>query len=359
MSVTDADFINAFLAPQQSRPQVRSAPSQSNPIDGLVRSLAGMDPTQRTIAITLVRDQLPMLRGVPLSEAEQQMEALRVEAERTELERRISRNNVQDVVGWLMDNRAQKLSNGQTVEEAVGVGQLDQGLLDDPDKLAHASNIAAQLTGRDHFKLSPSMMLKSGFEGLTKSRVERERDRIAGDVQAEKTATTRLEQRAAAAEGEGATAAAIGAGMQAAEQARGGGFFGVFDSDIDEPRGSDEFRRASLASLGTAQRETGASGGGAVEAFIGQFGEEIKDQLEGLAQNEKGELILGSSDAGIAPEASINLGLLVDDMSRVMGVSTATLMRQMGLEYTGIDAGSLSAARSFVNQSQAGTSDQR
>lgn len=349
MTSTDAAVIRGLLGgqPTQRQPTRRSQPSSmANPLDTLVKAVSGMDPLTQKLAVGYIRDINPAFRSIALTESEQEMQALRLEAERADLRKRISRGRVENTVAFLMQNRGKKASKtGMTLEEYAGIGPLDQSLFENSDNLLHASKAAAQFFGRRDLALDEGDMVLSGFEGLRQGRIDRERDRLRDEVAAEQTATKRLEQRAMAAEGEGATASAIAAAMQNAEEARGSSFIGTFDSEIDEPRGSDEFRRAGVGAVTDVPRQTGASGSAAVEAFIGRYGDEIKDQLEGLGTNERGELVIGQGDIGVAPEAVTNLALMIDDLSRIAGVDAAVLMRQMGLEYAGIDQGSLTQAR--------------
>jgi hypothetical protein len=71
--------------------------------------------------------------------------------------------------------------------------------------------------------------------------------------------------------------------------------------------------------------------------FVALMGSDITDQLEGLPQNDKKELVVGAGDTGVTSIATVNLGTLLAMLARDMNVSTGDVMKMLKLPYSGLD----------------------
>lgn len=115
--------------------------------------------------------------------------------------------------------------------------------------------------------------------------------------------------------------------------------------DADEPRGSEVFYQFADQTVRDVSKATGQKPALIAQSLLaGEYGANIKDQLEGLPTNGQGELMVGQGDKGVADEATFFLAAAVMNLASQAGVPTSEAMRQLGLPYTGIDLASLSDA---------------
>jgi hypothetical protein len=111
-------------------------------------------------------------------------------------------------------------------------------------------------------------------------------------------------------------------------------------SDIDTTAGSEQF----VASIGQALSGTTFSPAVMADAILQDSGGNIQDQLEGLATDELGQLVVGHGDAGVEDDATFYLTAALVRLAGAKDKPVSEVMRQVGLPYSGVNWDAFEAA---------------
>lgn len=214
----------------------------------------------------------------------------------------------------------------------------------DPQKAVEAANTLYE-NGRLTFKLSPSDLKTAEIEGqkvvanqaeaaaAAQAQTSKQLEQSASNIRAGETLAKAF---AEAGQGKGIIGEPAMKAMEAATQTE----------DLDEDRGSEVFHNMLTNAVPDIAGATGQTEKFVASAMLsGDIGKRLKDELEGLDTNpETGALIVGKGDSGVTDTATTYLVATAMDLFSKAGVSDSEGMKMLGLDYTGIDLGSLTSA---------------
>jgi hypothetical protein len=298
-------------------------------LDAIVASFANIeDPLNRELARQLVSAEMSKALGFRVSlptpdelamqeiQGQQQLRAMQITA--AEQQTRIA--------------KAAVMSLGANVLAAYGVSgkDMDAVIEGNPELFLGLANDEAGVP-LSKFELTLAGQDVVITEEESRGRVlERQKQDITAAEQTEKLAEKALPQAEKQFQ-------AIRSGF--AEQADVNLGTGL-SSDIDTTAGSEQF----VASIGQALSGTTFSPAVMADAILQDSGGNIQDQLEGLATDELGQLVVGHGDAGVEDDATFYLTAALVRLAGAKDKPVSEVMRQVGLPYSGVNWDAFEAA---------------
>jgi len=324
-------------AAQQAAPDF--ADGMAGGITGLVRAIeADGDPLQiemrRGLVSSIMSDMLGMNFQLPSSQ-QLELQQLQGQIAIREQRKKLDTFLVDDVFGHLMDNR-----------ERLGI---DESIRDNPD-----SFLAAVGRGKeagilpDGIEISRSTLVSAGLESALMSPQQRTQQSLSTTTSNIRKSAEVGEVVGAAAEGEGALGQAITAGIEGAEEGSGLNLGTGMLTDIDERHGAQRLAGAFRDLRAQRGDIEGRQVFGA--AFLELYGPAIADQLDSLPTDDAGALLFGqgAGDAGVDDEAVWFLATILGQIATDTGQDVGSLMRGIGLNYTGINEESHGAEQARI-----------
>lgn len=337
------DFVS--LADPQATPKKQSAapPPKKNPgkagglFDELMTTLDNIDdPFTRSLVQgameARISDKIGQQFRFP-DPGEQQLAAEKTERQMLEEHLKVKALRTQIVQAAMLD-----LSDTQRA--ALGIEPGEDVFQTDPAKAVEASQLLFE-ANLIPFKLQMSDVKAAG---LPTNDLEAQ----SMDEQRQAEGTKRLEQSASglragealaksfaeAGEGEGLIGEGAAKAMEAVTE----------NDDVDEDRGSEAFYNTISNTVDDLAASTGQTPKFIASAMLsGPIGKRIKDELEGLDENN-GLLVVGKGDAGVTDTATTYIAATAMDLFARAGVSDTEGMKMLGLDYDGFDFGSINTA---------------
>lgn len=341
------------------KPQQRSR-SVGQSVDGVLGVLEGLKTPMaqefgRSVIESVMRQFAP---GFSIDDIEQR--ALRQQqAELLELrtQRELKDMQIRTAIGQLVDVGNQPLSGlgGRSLSDVTGF-TVDRSIMSNPEQLMAAAKAALTATGNPLFDIKMSDLLFSGVEGIgtearedpEKQAAEREATEAGRIRSAEKQAEFKSE--VAAGEATNPLVAALEAQTKAAESAT--------DLDLSPAGmlGNDDFDTALGARhvAGIIARSASASGLGpnamVTALTTTDHGKRIADALNRAPKNDAGLLTRFEKGGlnGLEAGAVDTYLVLLNEVSKNTGMQLDHLLASMGVDFVGIDAGSLSEAEAAI-----------
>ena len=358
MTSTD---IGDLLGPSLPTPEPkRKAGSVGRSVDGVLGILEGLQTPMaqefgRSMIESVMRQIVP---GFSIDDIEQRA-LRRQQAELLELrtQRELKDMQIRTAIGQLVDAGQEPLSGlgGRTLSDVTGF-TVDRGIVSNPEQLMAAAKAAFTATGNPLFNIKMSDLMFTNVEGIgTEAREDPEKqaaEREATETGRIRSAEKQAEFQAEVAAGEETNplVAALKAQTSAAESATG------LDLTPAGALGNDDFDTTLGARnvAGVIARSASASGLGPSAMVTAltttDYGKRIADALNRAPRNEAGLLTRFEKGGlnGLEGGAVDTYLVLLNEVSKETGMRLDHLLAGMGVDFVGIDAGSLAEAEASI-----------
>lgn len=285
-------------APKAKATPKRQAPA--SPSEAIMQAFSSMDPGLRPLAAAMIREEMPFLRGIPMTEDEIEMDRFQRSQAALESANVSFNQTLHNMLGIAIDGADQPIDGGLSINDrlaALGMEAVSAAYLENPEGLVNLSGVMNKALGGAVPSVTMGQMVMHGWKPALKSPMDRTDEEREKDAKRRKSFAHwagkegKVEEALIVSGADGVVADA----EQLIKRA-------YKDVDVNLENMSVFENVMALNELYTIAVTSGAMAGipskAVTQAFNRKYKGVLGDAVEDIPKDERGNVLFGVGDSG-------------------------------------------------------------